>query len=39
VAGASPSPDPSSVQSGNTVVSQASNGVGSSLGELFDLPD
>jgi hypothetical protein len=36
VAGASSSPDPSSVQSGNTAISQASNGVGSSLGELTD---
>ena len=36
VAGANPSPDPSSVQSGNTAMSQASNGGGSSLGELAD---
>jgi hypothetical protein len=36
VAGAQSSPDPTSVQSGNTVVSQASNGVGSNPGELVD---
>jgi hypothetical protein len=39
VAGASPSPDPTLVQSGNTVVSQNSTGGGSNPGELTDPAD